>query len=82
LHKFWLGGWGFDTLYNTLIVAPFLFLARINRKDLIDSFYVLIVTLAQAANGMIVKTQTGSLRWYALTLVAGLVIIVTLGVLL
>lgn len=82
LHKFWLGGWGFDTLYNTLLVNPFLFLARINRKDLIDRFYALIVALSQATNGMIVRTQTGSLRWYALTLVAGLVFIVTLGALL
>jgi NADH-quinone oxidoreductase subunit L len=82
LHKFWLGGWGFDTLYNAMLVNPFLFLARINRKDLVDSFYALIVTLSQVANGMIVRTQTGSLRWYALTLVGGLVIIVTLGVLL
>ena len=39
LHAFWFGGWGFDTLYNAVLVRPFLFLARVNRKDIVDSFY-------------------------------------------
>ena len=63
--SFWFGGWGFDTLYNTVLVRPFLYLARVNRKDIVDSFYALVVTVSQAANGIIVKSQTGSLRWYA-----------------
>ena len=79
LHAFWFGGWGFDTLYNAALVSPFLYLARVNRKDIVDSFYALVVIVSQAANGLIVKSQTGSLRWYALTVAGGLVVMVSLG---
>ena len=79
LHAFWFSGWGFDTLYNAVIVSPFLFLARVNRKDIIDGFYALIVAVSQAANVLIVRSQTGSLRWYALTVAGGLVVMVSLG---
>lgn len=82
LHKFWNSGWGFDWLYDRLIVFPFLWLARINRADVIDGFYALVVEISRAANGMIVKTQTGYLRWYALSVAAGLMVLITLGVLL
>jgi NADH-quinone oxidoreductase subunit L len=82
LHRFWFSGWGMDGLYQRLLVNPFLFLARINRADLVDKFYALLVTLTRVANGMITQTQTGNLRWYALSVAAGLVLIVTLGVLL
>ena len=82
LHKFWNSGWGFDWLYDRLIVFPFLWLARINRADVIDGFYALVVEISRAANGMIIKTQTGYLRWYALSVAAGLIVLITLGVLL
>ncbi|MDD9889662.1 MAG: NADH-quinone oxidoreductase subunit L [Gammaproteobacteria bacterium] len=82
LHKFWNSGWGFDWLYDRLFVLPFLWLARINRADIIDSFYGLVVEVSRAANGMIVKTQSGYLRWYALSIAAGLVVLITIGVML
>ena len=82
LHKFWHSGWGMDALYNWLFVHPFLWLARINRNDLVDKFYGLVVEFTRVAHGMIVKTQTGYLRWYALSVATGLVVIITLGVLL
>ncbi|HAJ76063.1 MAG TPA: NADH-quinone oxidoreductase subunit L [Gammaproteobacteria bacterium] len=82
LHKFWFSGWGMDALYNWLFVYPFLWLARINKDDLVDKLYALLVELSRAAHAMIVKTQTGYLRWYALSVATGLVVILTLGVLL
>lgn len=82
LHKFWFSGWGMDALYNFLFIRPFLFLARINKNDLIDGGYAFIVSLTRTAHAMIAKTQTGQLRWYALTVAAGLVLIISLGVLL
>ena len=82
LHKFWNNGWGFDWLYDRFIVFPFLWLARINRTDIVDGFYALFVEISRAANGMIVKTQTGYLRWYALSIAAGLLLLITIGVLL
>ena len=82
LHKFWNSGWGMDWLYDRLFVFPFIWLARINAKDLIDQFYGLVVEINRTANQMLVRTQTGSLRWYALSVAAGLVLIITMGVLL
>ena len=82
LHRFWNSGWGMDWLYDRLFVFPFMWLARINARDIIDLFYGLVVDINQTAHRMIVRTQTGSLRWYALSLAAGLLVIITLGVLL
>lgn len=82
LHRFWFSGWGMDKLYQVVLVNPFLYLARINRNDLVDGFYSLIVVMTQAAHSMIAKSQTGYLRWYALCVAAGLVVIVSVGVLL
>ena len=80
LHKFWFSGWGMDALYQFLFVNPFLFLARINKNDLIDGFYGAVVSLTRTAHGMVIKTQTGQLRWYVATVVGGVVLIVCLGV--
>lgn len=82
LHRFWFSGWGMDALYNILFVRPFLFLARINKQDIIDAFYTLLVEITRTAHGMIVKTQTGQLRWYALSIAGSVVLLITLGVLL
>ena len=82
LHKFWFNGWGMDTLYNRLFVNPFLWLARINKNDIVDKFYDFLIELSSTANRMMVKTQTGYLRWYTLTVAAGLVFVITLGAIL
>ncbi len=82
LHRFWFSGWGMDGLYNFLFVQPFLFLARINRKDIIDWLYGGIVEITRAGHSLVARSQTGSLRWYALSLAAGVVLVVTLGVML
>jgi NADH-quinone oxidoreductase subunit L len=82
LHRLWNSGWGMDWLYDRLFVFPFMWLARINARDIIDLFYAVIVEVNRMLHRMIVRTQTGSLRWYALSLATGLVLIVTLGVLL
>jgi NADH-quinone oxidoreductase subunit L len=82
LHRFWYSGWGMDALYNFLCVRPFVFLARINKKDLIDAVYALLVEISRAAHVMLARTQTGQLHWYALSIAGGVVVLVTLGVVL
>ena len=81
LHKFWNSGWGMDWLYDRVFVFPFIWLSRINQADLIDKFYGLIVMLSRVTNNYVVRTQTGHLRWYALSLAAGLIVLLILGVL-
>ncbi len=82
LHRFWHSGWGMDRLYDALFVHPFLWLARINARDVIDAFYHGLASLSRAGHLLIVRSQTGYLRWYALSMAAGLVLLVAVGVLL
>ncbi|MDG2421257.1 MAG: NADH-quinone oxidoreductase subunit L [Gammaproteobacteria bacterium] len=82
LHKFWHSGWGMDWLYDRVFVFPFLWLSRINHADLVDRFYGLIVEVSKSANKMVVKSQTGYLRWYAFIMALGLVALLLLGIIL
>ena len=82
LHKFWHSGWGMDWLYDRVFVFPFIWLSRINRADLVDQFYAWVATISRMANAMLVKTQTGYLGWYALSMATGLIIVMSFGALL
>ncbi|MDB9968865.1 NADH-quinone oxidoreductase subunit L [Gammaproteobacteria bacterium] len=82
LHGFWFSGWGMDALYNFLFVRPFVFLARINKNDLIDAVYALLVNISRFVHVTMARTQNGQLRWYALSVGGGVIILITLGVVL
>lgn len=82
LHHIWLTGWGFDALYNTVLVRPFVFLATINKDDVIDGMYALVVSSAEFMNRVFSQTQRGILRWYVMSIVIGAILILTLGLLL
>jgi NADH-quinone oxidoreductase subunit L len=81
LHNFWYSGWAFDAMYNTLFVKPFVFLATVNKKDIVDSFYNGLVSIAEFFHRMFAWTQSGILRWYMVGIVVGAILIVTLGLL-
>ncbi|MGC2061673.1 MAG: NADH-quinone oxidoreductase subunit L [Thermodesulfovibrionales bacterium] len=76
LQRFWFSGWGFDTLYDTLIVKPFLRFAGFIKNDLIDLFFEGVAWYSEISHGLLSSTQTGRLRWYALWIAAGAVIII------
>lgn len=80
LNRFWISGWGMDGLYQFLFVRPFVALAQFNRKDVIDLIYSWVALAARVGNSAVVMTQTGNLRWYAISFVGGLVIVIGLGV--
>ncbi|MES2673591.1 MAG: NADH-quinone oxidoreductase subunit L [Pseudomonadota bacterium] len=80
--RLWFYCWGFDWLYNLIIVQPFLFLTRFLRKDPIDKVFNLIPAATQQLHHSLSATQTGSVRWYAATIAAGVVIILAALVLL
>lgn len=79
LHQFWFSGWGFDALYNALFVRPFVFLASINKNDVVDRIYEGVVTVANGLNRLFVFTQNGILRWYLMGIVIGAIVILTIG---
>jgi NADH-quinone oxidoreductase subunit L len=74
-------GWGFDRLYDTVVVRPFVALATADRDDVVDLAYRGLARLGLAGNLALRRSQTGSLRWYASVAAAGTVILVALVVL-
>jgi NADH-quinone oxidoreductase subunit L len=80
LHRFWSGGWGFDWLYDGLFVRPYVWLARVNKNDVVDLVYVGVARLSQASHRALSRTQTGRVRWYAAGIAVGAVVILILVV--
>jgi NADH-quinone oxidoreductase subunit L len=79
VHHFWLSGWGFDWLYDRIVVRPFLRVTHVNRNDFIDSFYSLVAWITEMSHMGLSATQTGYVRGYAFGIGVG--VVVTLGIL-
>ena len=75
LGAWWYAAWGFDWLYDKLFVKPYLLATRLLGSDPIDSGIGLIPRLVRGGNGMLSSSQTGQLRWYAVSLVGGAVLV-------
>ena len=78
-EQVWLAGWGFDWLYDKLLVRPFQWLTRKSARDLAD---VPIHSLAQVtvlASRALRLTQTGRVRWYATGLAMGTIAILAIA---
>ena len=81
VRNFLLNGWEFDSLYNTLLVRPFIFITRINKKDLFDQLYNGIAQVNININRLLSLTQNGSLRWYVAGVLIGILFIITMQLL-
>lgn len=75
LGAWWYAAWGFDWLYDKVFVKPYLLATRLLGNDPIDSGIGLIPRLVRGGNGMLSSSQTGQLRWYAVSLVGGAVLV-------
>ncbi|HBY95614.1 MAG TPA: NADH-quinone oxidoreductase subunit L [Chloroflexi bacterium] len=82
LHRFWFAGWGFDWLYATFIVRPYVWLAHADKNDVFDLIYQGIARLSEAFYRILSQTETGRVRWYATGIAIGAVIIVAIAVIL
>jgi len=80
LYRFWFVGWGFDWLYERLLVRPFVWVARINRNDFVDSIFGVMAFITELLHRIIRTTQTGRLRWYAACIVVGAITTVAIVV--
>jgi NADH-quinone oxidoreductase subunit L len=74
LHRFLLAGWGFDTLYDSLFVRPFVCAARLNRDDVVDLVYGGLAWCSAQLSGRLVVTQSGMIRRYAAGVLLGTVV--------
>jgi len=78
LNDFFLTGWKFDELYNTVFVRPLIWISIVNKNDFVDRINRYIARAAEFMNSLFSRTQTGKLRWYVLFFTAGIVILLTI----
>ena len=81
LRRLWLAGWGFDWLYDRLLVSPFVAMAGLLRGDFIDWIYRAVAEAMTLAHLILSATVTGRLRWYAAGIVIGAIIFLFIVVL-
>jgi len=73
-------GWGFDAIYDRLVVRPYAGFARVNANDATDDFYVALVRVGEGIGALFRRTQNGRLRWYAAAAGAGAILAIYLVV--
>jgi NADH-quinone oxidoreductase subunit L len=78
LRRFWLGGWGFDALYDRLAVRPFAGIARAGRGDVFDAFYTGLAATAVGLHRALSATQNGRLRRYAAGVAVGAIVAIAI----
>jgi NADH-quinone oxidoreductase subunit L len=76
--NFLLSGWAFDKIYDIIFVKPVVWMAEIDRHDFIDYFYTFIAWLTGLGHVVLKQTQTGKLRWYAMGLVIGAILTISI----
>jgi len=81
LRGFWLGGAGFDELYDRAIVRPFEWVARRLRGDFIDAFYTGLARTLAGLHAALAATQTGRVRLYAAGVAVGAILAIAIMVL-
>jgi NADH-quinone oxidoreductase subunit L len=75
LRRFWLGGWGFDWLYERLILSPYRLLSRGIGGEPLDRLYRGLGGLAIALHGQMSALQNGRIRRYAAGIALGAALI-------
>jgi NADH-quinone oxidoreductase subunit L len=78
LQHFWETGWGFDWLYDRVLVRPFLWVARKDQSDVIDRVYTGVAVLSQAAYRQLSASETGRIRRYAAGITAGSIVLIAI----
>ncbi len=80
LRSLLFSGWGFDWIYQTFIVRPYQWFARVNAGDAVDSLVQSVASYAAEANGLLSAWQDGRVRWYVVGTAAGVAILALIAV--
>ena len=78
LREFWHRGWGMDTLYDWVLVKPYIGLSAAMQGEWLDTIYHGIVSIARTFNVWLSRLQTGKMRWYATGMAFGLIAMLTM----
>lgn len=75
LWTWWNLAWGFDIIFDWLLVRPYQVLVRVLQGDVFDGFFRMITQFVRVVHFRLSRTQTGKLRGYATTMVVGATLI-------
>lgn len=76
----WLrDGWGFDRLYECLLVMPVRTLSQLNRRDLFDGIFHVLGALCLRLNLWVTHAQTGLLRSYIGVITMGIIAVLLIA---
>lgn len=80
LSRWWFSGWGFDSLYDHLLVRPFVRFFRWNSADCIDTLNSWVGSATSIGSSVLSQLQNGKVRWYAMTMTVGAIIVLSIMV--
>lgn len=80
IATFFRSGWGFDGLYDALLVKTFVEIARLVKSDPVDAGYAALVVVFRFLHKIAAATQSGQLRWYAASMGLGVAVVLILAV--
>lgn len=75
LWTLWHNAWGFDALFDRLLVRPWQLMVKYLRIDLVNLVMNLPAVLSRLLNAGLVRSQNGRVRSYALVMVLGATIV-------
>jgi NADH-quinone oxidoreductase subunit L len=78
LHRLWYTDWGMDWLYDRLFVWPVMWIARINKSDIVDGFYSVLAWFGRLFWRGLSATESGRVRWYATGIATGAIVYVAI----
>jgi NADH-quinone oxidoreductase subunit L len=74
-RQFFFMGWGFDWLYDHLLVRPYVALTRLDRDDAVDYIYSGLAATAAGGSRLLSAAQSGRVRSYATGILLGAVLV-------
>jgi NADH-quinone oxidoreductase subunit L len=80
VRRFLRAGFGFDVLYDRVLVQPFLWLVKILRDDPIDTIFMSAAGAAMKFHAALRRSQIGQLRRYAGMLALGSMAVIVIMV--
>lgn len=76
LRQFFLQGWYFDKLYDTLFVRPFVWLSKVNAGDAIDEVFDYAGIQLKKLGNTLAITVNGKINWYLASMIIGFIILI------
>ena len=77
--RFWFADWGMDWLYSWLFVRPVLWAARVDKNDVLDTFYTGVARFHEWGWRALCSTENGRVRWYAAGITVGTVVFLAIA---